>query len=41
LACLQAEARQKWLGEVQSARQRLLEMDDLTTRLVEFMQKKR
>lgn len=41
LACLQAEARQEWLGEVHSARQRLLEMDDLTTRLLEFMQKKR
>ena len=41
LACLKAPAIDEWRNEVQAARQRLFEMDDLTTCLLEFVQKKR
>jgi uncharacterized repeat protein (TIGR03837 family) len=41
LACLEAPAIDEWHNEVLAARQRLFKMDDLTTCLLEFAQKKR
>jgi uncharacterized repeat protein (TIGR03837 family) len=41
LACLKTQPSYEWRSEVHVARQRLLEMDDLTSSLLEFAQKKR
>jgi uncharacterized repeat protein (TIGR03837 family) len=41
LACLKAMASEKWRSEVHAARQRLYRMDDLTSRLLQFVSKKR
>jgi uncharacterized repeat protein (TIGR03837 family) len=41
LACLQAKAAEDWCSEVRAARQRLFELDDLTSSLLQFVQKKR
>jgi uncharacterized repeat protein (TIGR03837 family) len=41
LACLQPQAHDEWHSEVHAARQRLFKMVDLTTCLLEFVQKKR
>jgi uncharacterized repeat protein (TIGR03837 family) len=41
LKCLQAQPSEEWRNEVRAASQRLFKMDDLTTRLLEFVQKKR
>ena len=41
LACLQANAPEEWLTQVRAARQRLFDLDDLTSSLLQFVQKKR
>jgi uncharacterized repeat protein (TIGR03837 family) len=41
LACLQAPALVPWRSEVHAARQRLLDLGDLTSALLQFVQKKR
>jgi hypothetical protein len=41
LACLRPEATVEWRREVHAARQGLSELDDLTTSLLQFVQKKR
>jgi uncharacterized repeat protein (TIGR03837 family) len=41
LACLQAPALEPWRSEVHAARQRLLDLGDLTSALLHFVQKKR
>lgn len=41
LACLHTQASDEWRNEVHAARQGLFKMDDLTTALLEFVQKKR
>jgi uncharacterized repeat protein (TIGR03837 family) len=41
LACLRPEGTDKWRREVHAARQGLSELDDLTTSLLQFVQKKR
>jgi len=41
LKCLQAQPSEEWRNEVHAASQRLFKMDDLTSSLLEFVQKKR
>jgi uncharacterized repeat protein (TIGR03837 family) len=41
LACLQTQALETWRVEVHAARQRLLDLGDLTSALLQFVQKKR
>jgi uncharacterized repeat protein (TIGR03837 family) len=41
MACLQTQALEPWRGEVHAARQRLFDLDDLTSGLLQFVKKKR